>query len=226
MNRILLLFAILTAISINSFGQQWTECKVDSTLTITIPDNFEITDTLGQRVITSQVDNGLILVSALENKGKTAVNVQNENELIDFYTGFQKGAINSQKGELIKEEIIEINGLKFLRFSLKPTMEDEKQIRHCLAVFAANKTYSIYFWELESMTDEMTPIRERLFSSVKLPSSLTAKDQMSYSPEGSRSYDIGYLVGEIFGYVIIFGLIIILVVWISKSVRKKSAKVQ
>jgi hypothetical protein len=76
-----------------------------------IPDNFEITDTLGQRVITSQVDNGLILVTVLENKGKTAITVRNEKELIDSYKGFQKGAINSQKGELIKDEIIEMYGL-------------------------------------------------------------------------------------------------------------------
>src|SRR5688572_10634794 len=124
MNR--LFFLILTTISINSFGQQWTECKVDSTLTMTIPDNFEITDTLGQRVITSQVDNGLILVTVLENKGKTAINVQNEKELIDSYKGFQKGAVNSQKGKLIKDEIIEMNGLKFLRFSFRATMGDEK----------------------------------------------------------------------------------------------------
>lgn len=224
MNR--LLIAILTTISIASFGQQWTDYQVDSTLTITIPDNFEITDTLGQRVITSQVDNGLILITALENKGKTAINVQNEKELIDYYNGFQQGAINSQKGELIKDEIIEMNGLRLSRFSFRATMGDEKQIRHCLTVFVNNKIYSINFWELESMTDEMASTREGLFSSIKFPTTLTIKNQMSYSIEGSRTYSVSYFIGQIVGYILIFAVVIALIVWLSKRAGRKSTNAQ
>jgi uncharacterized membrane protein YciS (DUF1049 family) len=76
------------------------------------------------------------------------------------------------------------------------------------------------------MTDEMTPTRERLFSSIKLSSSLTAKDQMSYSLEGSRSYNVGYLVGQILGYGLMIGLLIIGIRWITKRGKKKSTNAQ
>ena len=104
MNKVLL--TILTLISINSFGQQWSEYQVDSTLTLMLPDNYEVRDTLGQRVVTSRVDNGIIIISILPNGGQTAINVQSEQELIKSYKDMRQGIINSQSGQLIKEEIM------------------------------------------------------------------------------------------------------------------------
>ena len=221
-----ILIAILTILSINSFGQQWTKYQVDSTLTLTVPDNFEVTDTVGQRVITAQVDNGLILVTVIPNEGKNAINIQDEKELLDSYKGFQKGLIESQKGQLIKEEIIEKNGLKFIRFSFRATMGDEKQIRHCLGIFVSKKIYSLNFWELASMTDEMTDVRESFFSSLILPTNLTLKNQLNDSIEGSRAYRISYFIGYSLGLVVIFGLIILILIWITKKVRRKSTNAQ
>src|SRR5690349_3292845 len=117
-----ILVAILTTLSISCFGQQWIEYQVDSTLTITLPDNYQVTDTAEQRVITAQLDNGLILVTMMRSEGKFAVSVQDEEDLLDFYHGFQKGSINSQKGQLIKSEILKKDGLKVLRFSFKAPM--------------------------------------------------------------------------------------------------------
>jgi hypothetical protein len=212
--------AILTLLSINSFGQQWTEYQVDSTLTLTIPDNFEVTDTVEQRIITAQVDNGLILVTVIPNNGKTAINVQDEKDLLDSYRGFKKGSIDSQKGQLIKEEIIEKNGLKFIRFSFSATTDGEKQKRHCLVIFVNNKIYSLNFWELESMTNEMADVREKFFSSLILPNDLTLKNQMNDSIEGSRAYQIGHFIGYSLGLVLTFGLIVSIVIWITRKVRR------
>ena len=221
-----LLIAILTAISISGFGQQWSEYQVDSTLALVLPDNYQVRDTLGQRVITARIDNGLILISILPNSGQTAINVQNEKELINSYKGLREGLINSQGGQLIREEIIEIGGLKLIRFSFHATMGEEKQIRHCVAAFVNEKTYSINFWEVESMTNEMTADREKLFSSLRFPTGLQLKNQMSNSIEGSRSFNVGYLIGQILGYGLMLGLLIALVVWVSKKVRRKSTNAQ
>src|SRR5687768_12327073 len=110
MNRVLL--TILTVISISSFGQQWSEYQVDSTLTLVLPDNRVIKDTLGQRIIKSTIDNGVIIVSVLPTAGRT-LNVKNEDELISWYKDFVKGSI-PKNGQLIKEEIIENSGLKMV----------------------------------------------------------------------------------------------------------------
>ena len=60
MKKILLvLFAFQT---ISAFGQKWTDLVVDNNLTISVPENYQITDTLGQKIVTAQVDNGLIFI--------------------------------------------------------------------------------------------------------------------------------------------------------------------
>jgi len=221
-----LLIAILTIISISSFGQQWTAYRVDSVLTVTIPDNYQVRDTLGQRAITARIDNGLVLISVHPNTGQTAICVQNEKELIDFYKKMREGFIRSQSGQFIEEKIIDNGGLKLIRFSFHATMGEEKQIRHCVSVFVNERTYTINFWEVESLTNEMTADRDKLFSSLKFPENIGLKNQMSFSIGGASSYNIGYLVGIILGYGLTIGLLVALVWWISKRGKKKSANAQ
>jgi hypothetical protein len=222
----ILLITFLTTISLGCLGQQWAEYKVDSILMVTIPDNYQVRDTLGQRVITSRVDNGLILISVLPNTGQTAINVQNEKDLIDSYKNMREGFIESQHGQLIEEKIIDISGLKLIRFSFGATMGEEKQIRHCVSLFIKEKTYSINFWEAESITNEKTADREKLFSSIKFQANLGLKNQMSNAIEGTRSYNLGYITGKILGYGLMIALVIALVKWISKRGKKKSTNAQ
>src|SRR5262245_41583072 len=128
MNRILII--ILTIISTISFGQQWGDYKVDENLTVYIPDNFEVMDTLSQRIISVQIDNALIMVQKIPNKGEHTTNIQSKRELIENYKGFQNGMIESQNGKLRDQEIIEKDGLQLIQFSYYATMGEEKQIRH------------------------------------------------------------------------------------------------
>jgi len=213
-----ILLAIFTAISINSFGQDWTNYQVDSTLTLTIPDNYKARDTMGQRVITAEIDNGLILISSLPNAGEVAMNVESEEQLLKVYKGLVTGYINRQHGQLIKEEIIENSGLKMIRFSYKTAMAGEKQIRHCLSVFVNEKMYSVNFWEVESLTNELAKQREKLFSSLRFSSKVGLKNQMSYKPENDKEYNQGLLLGKI-----TMALIIGVIFWFSRRGKKKRA---
>jgi hypothetical protein len=212
-----ILLTIFIAISINSLGQNWTNYQVDSILTLAIPDNYKVTDTLGQRLTTARIDNGLILVSALANEGEIATNIQNEAELIRFYKGFEKGHLNSQHGQAIKDEIVENSGLKMFRFSYKASMNGEVQIRHCLVVFVNEKMYAVNFWEVESMTNDMSATREKLFSSLKFPTNPGLKNQMTNKGDEERKVKQGELIGQI----TIFGLIIGLAIWRTKRAKKK-----
>ena len=218
----IVLFTFLTLLSTNCFGQQLHKYQVDSTMTVSIPDGYTISDTMGMKVITSQFDYGLIMVMVMPNKGKTEINVQDEEGLIKAYKGFVTGAVNAQKGQLIKQEIIEKNGLKCMRFSFKAAMGSEKQIRHSLAIFVNNNIYALNFWKLESMTneveDEIADLRERFFASLILPTNLTIKDQLNGTYEDSIKDDRAYVLGELIGYGFMLALLILGIVWISKKV--------
>jgi hypothetical protein len=224
MTRVLI--TILAVISINSFGQQWSDYKVDENLTVRIPDNFEVMDTLGQHIISARIDNALIMVQRIPNKGEQATNIQDKSELIENYKGFQNGIIQSQNGRLKDQEIIEKDELQLIQFSYYATMGEERQVRHCLGLFINESWYAVHFWEVEARTVELTKDREKLFTSVKFPAGSSLKNQMSNSIERSPSYNWGFLIGKTLGYILILVAVVSLVSWISKKVKRKSTSAQ
>jgi len=212
-----ILLAIFIAISINSFGQTWTDYQVDSLLTVNIPDNYKTRGTLEQRMISAQIDNGMIIISILPNAGENTINVQSEDELIKSYKEIEKEAINVQHAQLIKDEIFENSGLKMIRFSCKASMHGERQIRHCLLAFVNEKMYSVIFAEVESMTNEMSATREKLFSSMRFAPNLGLKNQMSNKAEVEKEEAQGQLIG----YITVCVLLPAILFWSSKRKKKK-----
>ena len=84
-------------------------------------------------------------------------------------------------------------------------------------MFVNEKMYSVNFWEVESMTNDMSATREKLFSSLKFPPNLGLKNQMTNKAEEGREVKQGELIGQI----TIFGLIIGLTIWFTKRAKKK-----
>ena len=214
--------AILVLITTNCFAQQWIDYKLDSVLSVSIPSNFRVVDTLGQKVTACHIEHAIIIITETINKEETGVNIKNEENLDHYYKGLQKGFVESSKdGQLIDSKIINISGLKLLSFSLFATLHNQKQIRYCEAIFVNNKTFMINFWEFQPQTNEAESEKDKLFSSLKFSKELTISNQMNYAVENTASYKFGYLIGSLIGYVFIIGLIIFLIVW---GVRKVTSK--
>jgi hypothetical protein len=211
-----ILTAILVLFTFSSFGQVWTEYQIDSTLTVSIPGEYQVVDTMEQRIVTAHFENALILVSKSE---KITVTIQSEKELTEIYTGLQRGVIQSQNGKLINSEVTKRNGLSFIEFSYHANMDDEKEVRHCLGVFVNNHVYTIQFWEPEEATNKKLA-REILFSSLKFPEDVTSENQRIYSTEGAYVKSFSYFIGLMFDLFII-GLPISIVIWVLKKVKRK-----
>lgn len=218
MKQILLITLIL--LSANSFGQKTIEYKIDDNLTITLPDNYQVLDTLGQRMIKAPVDYGLILISKFPIQDKASISFTNNNGLVEFYNGIQEGVVKSSQGELISQEITDINKLKFIKFSYKAKMGGDIQIRDCLGVLLEENIYLFNFWQSESMVKEMKKQREVFFASLKINPQLTPNDQFINLPEESTSYNWGILMGKYLAYILIIGLPALLIVWIVNRKKK------
>jgi hypothetical protein len=216
-----ILLTLFIAISINSFGQEWTDYQVDSVLTLKLPDNYKIIDTLGVKVITAAIENAVVSVSILQNAGENALSIKDEKELLRWYEGFKKGYIKTNHGQLIKDQIIEASGLKMIRFSFQAETAGEKQLRHCIAVIVNDKTYAINFTEVESLSGEMAKTRDLVFSSMKFSNGLGLNNQLSTKGSDERAYNQGLLLGKI-----TVGLVIALVVGLSTRRKKKKANAQ
>lgn len=214
---ILMLFVLQT---FNGFGQKWTDVRVDKNLTVSLPQNYQITDTLSQRIIKVQVDNGLIYIAKTPDTGNFATNISNESGLNEYYQSLQKRIVNTSKGELLSSESIDLNKLKLTKFSYKVNTGDESQIHDCLALFLNGNTYLIQLWHLEVMSNELIETRDKLFASLKTSSSFNLKNQLSEFQGKSLAYKTGYLLGEFFAPIIIIGILAFFIFWIFKRKRK------
>ncbi len=225
-----ILFTLLTLLAIDGFGQTWIDYMMDDNLTISVPENFELIDTLGQRIIRAPIDNALIMIQRIQNKGEGATVVHFAEDLTKAYEEFQNGFIRSQKGELKSQRWIEKDRVQFNEFSYYATWGEEKQLRHCMALFINDNWYVIQFWELESMTDELAAERERLFSSIKLPAGVSRENQTSNGgnangEQQTSACQVGYFWGIILFLNFAGGLIVGVVLLILKITRKKKSSV-
>jgi len=186
-------------------------------------------DTLGQRIIRARIDNALIMIQRVQNEGETVV--QFKEDLTKAYEGFQNEIVRSQKGELKSQQWIEKSRVLFNEFSYYATLGEEKQLRHCRALFINDNWYAIQFWEVESMTDELAAEREKLFSSIKLREGVSRENQTSngggkaIGEQKSSAYQVGYFGAIILILNLAGGLIVGIVLLVLKITRRKKSSV-
>jgi hypothetical protein len=219
----LTIIILLILFSAEVKAQQWNEFKMDSVLTVLLPEDYKVMDTLGQHLVRAAVENGIIILSVLTHEGKMAISMRDAGELITYYRDMSQGLIHAQGGELMSDTIVEKNGLKLIQFSFRALSGEERQLRHCVAAFVKNKTYVLSFWELESMTNEMSEVRQTVLGSFQLNENVLPSDQQPVDKmERSLSYRIGYRIGQLIAPFTLLGVIIILVILIRKKMKRKA----
>lgn len=128
------LFVLLTIISTTAFGQHNEGYSIDSTVKINIGHNFRSANTLGQQIVRGELGRATIVIVIQENKGRGAINIRSEQELISHYKGFEDGFIYEQKGKILKNEIVDMKGIKCSKFSIRTGLNIPTN-QHCLLFF-------------------------------------------------------------------------------------------
>lgn len=212
--------AIFFLISLNCKSQNHIEYQLDNDVKISIPENFNVTDTLGQTFINAEFENGLIIIGKSQEKEKS-VNIENEQDLLNYYKELKNGVLKSINGKLISESIIEKNNLKIFRFSFLYEFEEIRQIIDCEVIFLNGYVYTFQFWSLESFYQKE---KENFFSSLKINKKYSLKDQLNNYKEGSTAFKLGEWIGGIIGYIIAVGGTLFLVHFVSKKRKNKQLK--
>lgn len=212
---------IYSLLATSAYSQNWKEYIIDDNLTLTFPENYTITDTVNQKVIMAQLDYGLVMVTAMENKGEYEIAVTDENDLRDEYKGLRKGMLRSAKGKLIAEGPLKKDGLLFWNFSYSARMGEAKQSRYCRILLLNKHIYTINFWEANNKSGEMAPLREKFFSSVMVPKGVGLQNQLNVIDDKTASDRVGKLIGNLAVKLLFGTILILLVVWIWRKVKNK-----
>lgn len=210
------LVVIFLLVTCSSYSQEWTNYAVDPVLSVTIPRDHEVTDTLTRKVVTAYLEGATLVVLVIRHDSDAPIVIQNRNDLVAFYQEFQKSLIASRDGQRVRDEIMELDGLVASRFSFDALLNDLPHRIHCTAFFADGKTYVITFQELASLSDDIAPIRENFFSSLTVKPGMSINDQLYYHDEDTWPYRIGYWIG----YTVVSALVLIGIVWLARQFRQ------
>jgi hypothetical protein len=217
--KISLLF-VFAVLSCQVFAQQWTSYQFDENLTVSIPGEPQIIDTLGQHIVKVPLNNAVILIQKIPNEAKIE-NIETKEDILKSYDEFEKGFIGSQQGTWIDHEVQEKHGLLMQNFSYRASLVEEKHIRHCLVTFVNNTWYAAQFWEVEAAAGDMKTDREQFFASVKFSENLKFANQIQVTPEGSPTYKTGYIVGKLLASLMVIGFIAGAGILISRFIKKR-----
>lgn len=219
MKQLFLFFLVF--LSTTCFSQNWKEYIIDDNLTLTFPENYTITDTMNQKVIMAQLDYGLVMVTAMENKDQYEITITDENDLRDEYKALRKGMLRQAKGKLIAEGPQKKDGLVFWNFTYSARMGETKQTRYCQILLLNKHIYTVNFWQSAEKSHEMAPLRGKLFSSVTVPKGLNIQNQLNVIDDKTASDRVGKLIGNLAVKLLFGTILILLVVWIWRKVKNK-----
>jgi hypothetical protein len=214
------LIIALSFLATTAFSQNWKEYIIDSNLTLNFPENYTITDTMNQKVIMAQLNYGLEMITAMENKDEFEIAVTDENDLRYEYKRLRKEMLRSAKGKLKAEEPLTKDGVIFWNFSYSARMGDVKQTRYCQILLLNKHIYTINFWEAADKSQEMAPFREKFFSSVVVPKGLGIANQLNLIDEKTAADRVSKLIGTITIKLLFGTALILLLVSVWRKVKK------
>ncbi|MFL5765288.1 MAG: hypothetical protein ACJ77K_15195 [Bacteroidia bacterium] len=191
-----------------AFTQNWVSYDIDSVLKLEIPSNYSEEDTLGQHVVVANINNGVVVINSTPLSDKQWSVVTDERELKEFYNGFRIGLLQQVNGELVESHFARQNGLLLIQYSMTIKIDSSEQAKHCVGVLIHGKMYSVFFTEIISKSRELTEQRNRLYNSIKVNPKLLPGDQLHTS---GTSVLTQYKAGYALGYLIAFGIVVLLV---------------
>lgn len=163
-----ILYTLLLLWSLNSFAQELMEYELDENVALSIPDNAEEGETNGQTFIRGYIGEEDLVIISKTNKNAEIISSKDDGDLSIFFRGVKDGALKASKGTLIKEEIIELNKVKVLNFSLSMQIENRLRIVDTYVFFWKKHTYTLQFIGAEKESDNYKTIKKKMIDSIKM----------------------------------------------------------
>jgi tetrahydromethanopterin S-methyltransferase subunit G len=204
-----IIIVCLLFFSIHIFSQNLIGYQVSKDISIRIPDNFSVIDTLQQTVVKAFIGEDMVMI--IKPHQKDISGIGNEEDLLKFYDGVQEGVLEKTTGKLIDKKIVEIKGIKSLKISFDTTISGQSKIWDNYTVLLNNQPYSFTFIRSKENNPDFILQEDKIISSITFRKGLTIQNQFN-NDEGNFAADkIGKLVGRLFIYIIVIGIILFLV---------------
>lgn len=137
--------------------------------------------------------------------------IENKDELLKFYEGFQKGMLDKGNGKLIDQKLVQIDGLYFLKSNFSTKISGEDKIWNNYILLLNKTSYTFVMISSPENVKNVTFFEEKIIPTIKFKKNLTPKNQINTNEEDSQAYKIGQLMGRFLVYALIAGIILFFV---------------
>jgi len=209
MKKTILTLAILF-FSVTAFCQRLKPTKIDSLVTVLLPDTYIKKDTLGQQVFTANSMYGYMIVIRANNAKNNAPLKQEKdlNKVFKEYISGIQGQSNNATAQHIRDTTI--GTLKAKLFTLDTEEENgDIKLRNFILIYTTDATYT-FEYGYESISADVAQTEYKTFvNSIKLSHDLQRNDQYLFNTISMSSSLKMALIG---GACLLIVLIIILIV--------------
>lgn len=171
---------IFILFSITALGQTWKVYKIDDSVQISLPPQFERKDTLGQTLINAQTSFGNILVTISPDNQKVTPDIEKEKHLKEYYNDFVE-RINSSaaNGSIINENDTTLGKLQVKDVTLATDSGSGKQYRNIRIIHVNSATYTFQFLYQDIHKEYASPESKEFFNSIKIPPDADIQNQFT-----------------------------------------------
>lgn len=218
MKKLLLLtFFFCTTIG---FSQNLVPYKVSEDVSINMPENYKVTDTLTQKITKGTIDNAVVIVMKSIQKDTTTT-IESKEDLLTYYKEAQKGFLTGLKGKFLKREFLEIDKKIVLKLNCEKVINGKTQYFENYMFILNNYTYTLMFVSLLPNDTNLESQKGKILASLKFKPGLTIHNQFNKYDESTFAYKLGKLIGAFVVYgAFVAGLVYLI---IQNRKRKRNA---
>jgi hypothetical protein len=196
-----------------AFSQKLVPVKIDSLITVSLPEKFQKKDTLGQQIYTGNGAVGYIMVIRAPNapNNKPLNKERDLNEVLKTYIdGIQKQSVNGSVMFLRDSTIAHLKAKVFtLRVDNSASTGESPQLRNFILIYTQEATYTLEYFYPEARIELAKSEAQAFSSSIKIAPELNRTDQYISNAKG---ISFGTKVALYGGLPIVIIIVLIIVI--------------
>jgi hypothetical protein len=205
----IVLGAALLLFTTAGFAQELEPVKIDSLVTVSLPADYNKTDTLNQEVFSANGDYGyMVVVKAADETNKPLKKERDLNKVMDTYVDNFKQQYNNASAQYVRDTTV--GALKAKAFTLQYRAEDNSlQFKNFVLLYTTTASYFFEYAYAGMRADVVGKELKTFLASIKLSPQLQRNDQYLSNDAGMSPLVKTGLIGG--GVLLVVAMVIIFI---------------
>ncbi len=189
MKKIAALILSIVAFTVSANSQALKPVKIDSLVTVNLPTEHMVKDTLGQKIYSGTGNLGYMVVIRANN-GPNNKPLEKEKDLNKVFKEYIKKVQGQSDGSVLNARDTTIGNLKAKVFGLESDNGNGPEIRDFTVIYTNDATYTFEYMYPSSRADLIKQESKEFFGSIRASNELQRTDQY-VNTEASSVSDTG-----------------------------------